>query len=127
MKIAMPCTRSDEIFEHFGHASEFVIYEHNGGDYVDKKFIQTRCSGHDETARLMRYLEINMVVCGGIGQGAIDALTKYGILVYAGVEGSTDRAYYDLMENRLKCTSKPSCKSHDCSCGSGGCSCGCCG
>lgn len=125
MKVAIPCTEDDQIFAHFGHATEFAIYEHNGGDYVDRNVITTKCQGHEQIAQIMRYLHINIVVCDGIGDGAIDALTNYGILVYGGVKGNINQAYYDLVAGRLVCTGKPTCVSHNCSCSSGGCSCGC--
>jgi predicted Fe-Mo cluster-binding NifX family protein len=128
MKVAIPCTDQDETFQHFGHAEQFAIYEYTEGEYVDRKVFATKCRGHEEIAKLMRYLGINIVVCGGIGDGAIAALMKHKILIYAGAEGNIDQAYYALVNNRLNCTSKPTCSSHNCSCGShGGCDCGCCG
>lgn len=127
MKIAIPCTDGDQVFQHFGHAEQFAIYEYEkGNDFVDKKVFHVKAKGHDQVARLLRHMQVNILVCGGIGDGALEALTRYLIPVYAGVEGNIDQAYYDLMENRLTCTSKPTCASRSCSCGSGGCSsCGC--
>lgn len=127
MKVVIPCTENDEIFQHFGHANQFAVYEYTEGEYVEKKVFTTKCKGHDEIAKLMRYLDVNVVVCGGIGDGAIKALARHKILVYAGVEGNIDQAYYDLTNNRLKCTSTSTCSGHSCSCGShSSCGCGCC-
>lgn len=124
MKVVIPCTDQDEVFQHFGHAEQFALYEYTEGEYVDRKVFTTKCRGHEEIAKLMRYLDVNVVVCGGIGDVAIEALSRHKILVYAGVEGEIDKAYYDFVSNRLKCSTKPTCSSHKCSCGScGGCSC----
>ena len=91
MKIAV-AYENGNVFEHFGHSRQFKIYETDGQNIVKEEVIESEGSGHSAMAGLLAGLDINAVICGGIGGGAANALGEAGIEVYSGVSGNADEA-----------------------------------
>lgn len=52
-------------------------------------------------AGLLAGLDINAVICGGIGGGAANALGEAGIEVYSGVSGNADEALEAYLNGEL--------------------------
>ena len=69
--------------------------------------------GHGALAGLLRALGIGAVVCGGIGPGAIDALSQLNILPLPGVTGSADQAAQDFAAGKLVADPDALCHHHD--------------
>ena len=46
--------------------------------------------GHEAVASLLAEKEVDMVLCGGIGEGMIQALTEAGITGYSDLSGNAD-------------------------------------
>lgn len=61
-------------------------------------------------AGLLRALGIGAVVCGGIGPGAIDALSRLNILPVPGITGSADQ---DFAEGKLVADPDALCHHHN--------------
>ena len=78
MKIAVPFANG-EVFQHFGHTENFKLYEIEAGQIVSGEIIATNGSGHDALANFLVSLSANILVCGGIGDGAQAALSDAGI------------------------------------------------
>ena len=54
-----------------------------------------------------------MVICGGIGAGAKQALSQAGIMLYGGVSGLCDKAVDDYLGGRLEFNPFVRCTHHD--------------
>ena len=78
MKIAVPFFNG-EVFQHFGHTETFKLYEIEDGQVASIDIVDTNGSGHDALAGLLSDLSVNVLLCGGIGEGAQTALTAAGI------------------------------------------------
>ena len=87
MKIAVTCEK-EEIFQHFGHTPEFAIFEIADGAVVSEKRLSTGGSGHGALAALLALESVDVLICGGIGGGAVNALTNAGIQVVGGASGN---------------------------------------
>jgi len=139
MKIAVTYNNG-EIFQHFGHTEEFMIYEIENGDVVNKELIGSNGSGHSALAELLDNNDIDVLICGGIGGGAQAALLDKGIELCAGATGDADEAVElylrgELINTGANCDHHGeghSCGEHGCGsdedagCGSsGGCGSGC--
>ena len=143
MKVAV-AYKDGEIFEHFGHAEMFAVYEYQGMDIDNCKKTLLDCSdrhGHAAMADLMKENGIDAVLVGNMGAEARTMLLSYGIVPIAGYCGDADTAADLLVEGRLPiiegggscsggCGGCSGCH-HDedggdgeCGCG-GGCGCGC--
>lgn len=91
MKIAVPY-ENGQIFQHFGHTERFKIYSIEDGKIAGAEIIDTNGSGHGALAGLLAALNVDALICGGIGGGAKTALAQAGIRLFGGVQGDADKA-----------------------------------
>ena len=122
MRIAV--TISDgNVFQHYGHSEAFMLYDVLDNKIINAELISTNGNGHGYLSELLHISNVQILICGGIGAGAINALTEYGIKIYAGVTGNADAAVSALLNNTLsfnpnfKCNhhgDDHDCSSHDC-------------
>ena len=124
-----------QVFQHFGHTEMFKIYEVEEGKVINSEVIQANGVGHGALAGLLSDNTIDVLICGGIGGGAMAALEEAGIEVCAGAEGDTDAVVEAYLKGELTSTGVNcdhhgeghTCGDHgeDHSCGGGGCHGGC--
>ena len=91
MKIAVTY-ENGQIFQHFGHTSQFKLYDVADGKVVNSRVVDTNGSGHGALAGFLMQHGVTTLICGGIGGGAQAALANVGITLYGGVSGSADEA-----------------------------------
>ena len=120
-----------QIFQHFGHTENFKIYDVSEGKVTDSKVIGNNGTGHGALATLLAESGVDVLICGGIGGGAQNALAQAGIKLYGGVTGDADAAVEALLKENLNYNPDVKCDHHGehhehGNCGSGGCgsSCG---
>lgn len=101
MKIATT-HRNNEIFEHFGKSTQFKIYEAEDGKIVSSKVIATMASGHDALSHLLDTFGVKVLLCGGIGPGAINALEASGVEVLPGCSGNCDEVVEKYLNGTLE-------------------------
>ena len=113
------------IFQHFGHTQQFKIYEVENGAIVASDVVDTNGSGHGALAGMLQALNVNVLICGGIGGGARAALAQAGIELYGGCSGDADDAVTDFLAGNLRYNPDVRCDHHDHSqshtCGDHGC------
>lgn len=100
MRIAVTY-ENGEIFQHFGHTSQFKLYDIENGEIKSSSIADTNGSGHGALAGLLSTLKADILICGGIGGGARSALAQAGIQLYSGAAGSADEAVAALLQNKL--------------------------
>ena len=100
MKIAVTY-ENGEVFQHFGHTEEFKVYEVEDGKVVSSQVVGSDGSGHEALAVLLADKAIDVLICGGIGGGAVAALTEQGIELCAGASGSADEAVEAYLRGEL--------------------------
>ena len=123
MKIAVTY-ENGKVFQHFGHTSQFKVYEVEGNKIVSSKVVDTNGQGHGALAGLLKVIGADILICGGIGGGAQTALANAGIKLYGGVSGSCDAAVEALLMNRLGYNPNVRCDHHDHEHGNGEHNCG---
>jgi predicted DNA-binding protein (UPF0251 family)/predicted Fe-Mo cluster-binding NifX family protein len=112
MKIAV--TYEDgEVFQHFGHTEQFKIYDIENGKIASEQVVSTNGQGHGALAGFLSQQQVDTVICGGIGGGAVAALANAGIQVYGGAAGNTDDAVKQLLEGQLAYDPEPQCGCHE--------------
>ena len=123
MRIAIPYYEG-LIFQHFGHAKQFKVYEIEQHQILMEMIVEPEGTGHQAVADFLRSIDVRAVICGNIGEGAMNALSDAGILFYGGVSGLADDAITALVGGALAYDPNIKCEhhhDHDC----GGCdSCG---
>lgn len=101
MRIAVTY-ENGSIFQHFGHTERFKLYDVDDGKVVGTNIADTNGSGHGALTGLLSELKADVLICGGIGAGAREALAQAGIRLYGGVSGSADKAVADLLAGELR-------------------------
>lgn len=100
MKIA--ATYEDgQIFQHFGRTENFKIYEVEDGKVTSSRVIGSNGSGHGALAGILAEQGVDVLICGGIGGGAQNALREAGIEICAGAQGDTDAAVESYLAGTL--------------------------
>lgn len=111
MKIAVTYEKG-EVFQHFGHSTEFKIYEINGNKITKSEVIPTNGSGHGALSSFLGELGVNKLICGGIGAGAKNALAEKHIEIFGGVVGNADQKVNDLLAGKLAWDPEKVCSHH---------------
>lgn len=111
MKIAA-AYENGQIFQHFGRTEQFKIYNVQDGRIVSSEVVGTNGSGHGALAGILSGLNVEALVCGGIGGGAQAALAAAGIRLYGGVSGGADEAVEALLKGELAFDSNVHCDHH---------------
>ena len=81
MKIAVT-HENGKVFQHFGHSSQFKIYDVENGEIVGSRVVGTEGQGHGAPAALLKEMKAEVLICGGIGGGAKQVLSENGIKLY---------------------------------------------
>ena len=111
MKIAVTYDNGN-VFQHFGRTEQFKIYDVENGKVESSEVIGNDGLGHGALASLLANNAIDVLICGGLGGGALNALTSAGIEVVAGATGNTDAAVEAYLKGELV-SSGANCDHHD--------------
>lgn len=130
MKIATT-HENGNIFGHFGRTPEFKVYQVEDNKVISSQVLATEGSGHGALAAVLTENGVDVLICGGIGPGAVNALEGAGIQVVPGQDGDTDRLVNMYLDGRLT-AGEPVCNCHHdhedgegCGCHDEGEDCGC--
>lgn len=103
---------SNSIFQHFGKTQNFKIYEIKDGKIASAKVIGNGGFGHHDLATYLKDLNVEYLILGNRGQGAIDALNNAGIKQLAGITGNPDDAVNAFLNGTLKDNPDAKCNHH---------------
>lgn len=112
MKIAVTYDNGS-IFQHFGHTEFFKIYDIENGEIICTEIVSSMGSGHGQLAGVLSMMNVDALICGGIGGGAKAALADEGIMFYSGCFGNADDAVNALIEGNLLFNPDIQCSHHD--------------
>ncbi len=80
------------IFPHFGRTQAFKFYDVEDGKMVKSQVVSTNGQGHGALVGFLADAQVDVLICGGLGMGAQNALKATGITLLGGVSGSADEA-----------------------------------
>ena len=115
-----------QIFQHFGRTEQFKVYDAEDGKVISSEVVSTNGQGHGALAGVLRALNADILICGGIGGGAQAALAANGIKLCGGVSGDADQAVEAFLAGSLRYDPEVHCDhhghgDHEHHCGSHGC------
>lgn len=90
-----------QVFQHFGRTETFKIYEVLDGKVTGSKLLESNGVGHGSLAGLLAENQVDVLICGGLGGGAMSALESQGIEICAGAQGDTDTAVEAFLKGEL--------------------------
>lgn len=120
MKVCVPVKENKGLdsvpFNHFGTAPLFLIYD---SEKEELKAIQNGDLNHQhgmcQPMKALSGEEVDAILVGGIGAGAINKLTARGIKVYRAVNETVLKNIELLKENELmEFSINNTCNHHDC-------------
>ncbi len=101
-----------QVFQHFGHSERFKVYDVEEGRVTLATTVNTNGSGHGALADILKKLQVDTLICGGIGGGAKRALSEANIRLCGGVSGDADKAVEQLLAGELRYDSEATCDHH---------------
>ena len=113
MLIAATYGENGEIFQHFGRTPMFKVYQVEDGEIVAEGYLDPEGAGHGALAGVLMSCGIEVLLCGGIGPGAVNFLDQAGIAVYAGNSGSADEVAAAFAAGTLVQNAGANCDHHD--------------
>lgn len=101
------------IFQHFGHTVQFKVYDIENDEVKASEIVDTNGSGHGALAEFLTVMKVDVLISGGIGGGAQNALAAAGIQLYGGVSGDADQAVADYLAGSLQFNPNVHCEHHE--------------
>lgn len=112
MRIAVTI-ENEMIFQHFGHTEQFKFYDIEDNQVKSEKIVSTQGSGHGALAGFLQSNQVDILICGGIGMGAKNALSQIGVQVFGGVQGKADEAVAMFLKDNLVYDPNVQCSHHE--------------
>ncbi len=112
MRIAVTY-ENGKIFQHFGHTEQFKLYEVENNKILSSQIVNTNGAGHGALAGFLKNANADVLICGGIGGGAVMAMNQANIKVYAGNIGNADEAVQKFVSGTLAQNTEATCNHHD--------------
>lgn len=112
MKIAVTY-ENGQVFQHFGHTEQFKVYDVEAGKITGSQVVDTNGQGHGALAGFLANGDIDVLICGGIGGGARNALAEAGIKLFPGAQGDADAQVESYLAGTLNYDSDTMCTHHD--------------
>lgn len=101
-----------EVFQHFGHTEQFKLYQVENGRVAASKVVDTADSGHGALAGFLKENGVDVLICGGIGGGARNALANAGIQLFGGACGNADAQVESYLAGTLAYDPDVQCSHH---------------
>ena len=89
------------VFQHFGHTENIKIYDVEDGKIVNSEVVSTGGAGCGAIAGFLAGIGAELLLCGGIGGGAVNHVQAAGIELISGVSGDADAAVEAYLSGEL--------------------------
>jgi len=103
IKIAI-ASENEKVTEHFGHCSNFNIFEAENNQIVKNESIANPGHRPGFLPNFLNDIGVNVIISGGMGGGAIDIFNEKGIEVITGATGEAKAAAEAYLKGTLKST-----------------------
>ncbi len=103
IKIAI-ASENEMVTEHFGHCTNFNIYETENGQIAKSESIPNPGHKPGFLPNFLNDMGVNVIISGGMGGGAIDIFHEKGIEVITGAGGNAKEAAEAYLKGALKST-----------------------
>lgn len=102
MKIGMP-KNGEYLNQHFGQSKEFLIATVENGKILEQKEIGSESLQHNHAGLSGLFLSegVSLVITGGIGQPALNALNENGLEVIRGASGLCEEVLEKYLQGEL--------------------------
>ena len=91
---------------------QFKVYTAEDGKILSSEIVDTNGSGHGALAGFLKNLGVEVLICGGIGGGARNALAEAGIRLFPGACGNADAQAEAFLAGSLNYNPDTMCNHH---------------
>lgn len=114
MKIAIPYSEDETLYEHTGTTENFKIYEiDSSNNIVFSEIVPTNEDKHAAIAPFLKEHGVNILLCKDIGSRLFNLLKLADIKCYSMLEGNCDTLINDYLNGSLTLNEEAT---HECSC-----------
>ena len=119
MRIGVPTNNRTEVESHFGHCKEFAMINIENGAIADTSYVTPPPHAPGVIPKFLAEQGANMIICGGMGQMAINLFKENNVEVILGAAGSIEDNLKEFLSGDLESTGS-ACKhehgdgDHDC-------------
>jgi predicted Fe-Mo cluster-binding NifX family protein len=103
MKIAI-ASDNGLVTGHFGHCEEFLIYDIESGEIVNREKIPNPGHVPGFLPKFLNEQGVNLIISGGMGSGAVDIFNSLGIEVVIGARGKVEEVVSAYLAGKLEST-----------------------
>jgi len=103
MKIAVAC-EGNTVTGHFGHCEGFNIFTVENNEITKKEFVANPGHRKGFLPNFLNELGVNVIIAGGMGQGATDIFKENNIETITGATGAVDKAIESYLNGELVST-----------------------
>lgn len=103
MKIATPCNGT-EIWGHFGHCENFMIYDVENGEIVKEESVPNPGHRPGFLPNFLADMGVEVIIAGGMGGGAVDIFNERNVEVVVGASGDSKAAVSAYLKGELEST-----------------------
>ncbi len=111
MKIAV-ASEGGTVFQHFGRTPEFLMVSISDAGEPVFENISSGGAGHGALVSFLSEHKVDVLICGGIGGGAMSALSSAGIKVVPGASGSAEDVVKAFLSGDLETNPDYRCGHH---------------
>lgn len=114
MKIAVPITEN-VVDDHFGHCEEYMVFTiDENSKVITSELLPSPqgCGCKSNIATILKEKEVNVMLAGNMGRGALNVLSKHGIQVYRGCSGDVYQLISTFIKGNIR-DSGESCDQHE--------------
>ena len=103
MKIALPSDYG-QVDQHFGHCRYFTVFTINeNNEIINEEIIQSPegCGCKSNIASVLADMDVEVMLAGNMGEGAVNNMNIYNIAVVRGCSGDTKEVALDWLNGNI--------------------------
>ncbi len=112
MKRIAVASEGSNVTMHFGHCSNFNLYDTEDGKIVAEQSVANPGHKPGFLPNFLHDLGVNVIVSGGMGGGAIDIFESHGIEIILGASGDARANVEAYLQGNLK-NAGSACEAHE--------------
>ena len=110
MRVAI-ANDNGNVGQHFGHCERFTVFEVENDKIISNSILNSPKHEHGIMPQFLFDNGLNVVIVGGMGEGAKNKLNVFNINYFVGINSTVDEAIDLFLNNELKSDDK-ACTEH---------------
>ena len=101
MKKIAVASETDMVTGHFGHCTNFNIFDTEGSKIIQRTSVDNPGHKPGFLPKFLHEMGVSVIISGGMGQGAVDIFVEKGIVVITGAEGRAEDSVNRYLQGNL--------------------------